>query len=572
MHKSSLIAIIVLAAACTPNLPAPTSSAADPHPATVTYAPQNRPDVAGTTGAVVAGHPLAAAAGYDVLRSGGNAVDAAVTMAAVLAVVRPHMNGAGGDAFALMYDGETGEVTGINGSGRSGALATADYFAARDLDEVPGGGALSITVPGAVSAWASALERHGTISLAQALQPAIHYAKDGFPVSTRLHDDIAGSADKLNAAGMAIFAPGGEAPRVGSLLRNPALAATLRTIASEGPGAMYGGAIGNQLAEFIEGQGGYLRVADFAAHEPEWTTPLSTIYEGKRVYAMPPNSQGIAQLSQMGMAEHFDLEAMGHNSADYLHTLIEIKKLAFADRDRWVADPAFGAAPLDRLLDADYLEARALLVGDRAAENVEPGLDESSVSSIGNGEGDTVYAMAVDRWGNAVSWIQSLFSSFGSGLVEPETGIVLQNRGSLFTLETGHPNIMAPGKRPYHTLTPVLVTDRDGDLVMTLGTPGGDSQTQSLLQVFNNLYLFGMTPQQAIEAPRYRSYNGLRVAVESRLPVPIRRELESRGHDIRVIDGWTSTFGGVQMILVDSISGALRTGADPRREAYGIAY
>ncbi len=561
MRKSVAVSLALLLTAC-----------AGPPEHAVIYAPQNRADVSGTEGAVVAGHPLAAAAGYEVLRDGGNAVDAAVTMAAVLAVVRPHMNGVGGDAFALFYDGATGEVTGLNGSGRSGALATAELFADRGLEEVPSGGALSVTVPGAVSAWATALERYGTISFEEALQPAIRYADEGFPVSTTLHDDIAGGADKLNAAGRAIFAPGGEAPRVGSLLRNPALAETLRTLASQGPEAFYGGSIGQRLADFLEAEEGYLRLQDFSDHSPEWTDPLSTVYEGKRVFVMPPNSQGLAQLSQMAMADEFDLRAMGQNSADYLHTMIEIKKLAFADRDRWVADPAFAPAPVERLLDPDYLAARARLVGVAAAEDLEAGLNAASVSMIGDGEGDTVYMTAVDRWGNAVSWIQSLFSSFGSGLVEPETGIVLQNRGALFTLEADHPNVIEPGKRPYHTLTPVLITDTDDELVMTLGTPGGDSQTQSLLQVFNNIYLFGMTPQQAIEAPRYRSYNGLRVAVESRLDPTIRRELMSRGHDIRVIDGWTSTFGGVQMILVDPVSGALRTGADPRREAYGIAY
>lgn len=572
MHKPRVIIALILGVSCAPQSPPMPRGAPEPPPQTVEYAPQNRPDVSGTQGAVVAGHPLAAAAGYEVLRSGGNAVDAAVTMAAVLAVVRPHMNGIGGDAFALFYDGATGEVTGLNGSGQSGALASAGLFAERGLEEVPGGGPLSVTVPGAVAAWAAALEKYGTISFADALQPAIRYAADGFPVSTTLHDDIAGGADKLNAAGKAIFAPGGEAPRVGSLLRNPALAETLRSLASGGPQEFYGGTIGQRLADFLEAEEGYLRLQDFSDHATEWTDPLSIVYEGKRVFAMPPNSQGIAQLSQMGMAKHFDLREMGHNSADYLHTMIEFKKLAFADRDRWVADPAFEPAPLDQLLDPDYLSRRAGLVGSAAADDVEPGLNAESVSLIGDGEGDTVYMMAVDRWGNAVSWIQSLFSTFGSGLVEPETGIVLQNRGALFTLEPDHPNVIEPGKRPYHTLTPVLITEASGDLVMTLGTPGGDSQTQSLLQVFNNVYLFGMTPQQAIEAPRYRSYNGLRVAVESRIDPAVRRELISRGHDLSVIDGWTSTFGGVQMILVDPVSGVLRTGADPRREAYGIAY
>ncbi|HEV2130433.1 MAG TPA: gamma-glutamyltransferase, partial [Longimicrobiaceae bacterium] len=516
----------------------------------------------------MAGHPLAAAAGYDVLRSGGNAVDAAVTMAAVLAVVRPHMNGVGGDAFALISRPETRELVGLNGSGRAGALATPGFFATRGMSEIPGSGPLSVTVPGAVSAWAAALERYGTITLAEALEPAIRYAEQGFPVSSALHEDLVESAEKLNATGHAIFALNGT-PAVGTLLRNPALARTLRQISTEGPEALYGGSVGRSLADFLELEGGYLRAEDFMRHTAEWVEPISTEYLGKLVYAMPPNAQGLAQLQQMEMAEHFSLEQMGHNSAEYLHTLVEIKKLAFADRDRWVADPAFVPAPIDRLLDPGYLRERAQLVGEQAAAGYAPGLGVEA-KAVGDGEGDTVYLMAVDRWGNAVSWIQSLYASFGSGLVEPTTGIVLQNRGALFTLDPGHPNVIAPHKRPFHTLTPLLITHLDGRLAMTLGTPGGDSQTQSLLQIFNNVYLFGMTPQEAVEAPRYRSYAGRRLAIESRIPPEVRAELDRRGHELHVIDGWSAMFGGVQMILVDPVSGVLRTGADPRREAYAV--
>ncbi len=565
------IALPLLLAACAP---APPPAAVAPPAASgpeVVYAPRNRPDVAGTHGAVVAGHPLAASAGYEVLRQGGNAVDAAVTMAAVLAVVRPHMNGVGGDAFALFHRADSGEVVGLNGSGRSGALATPEVFAARGLTEVPGEGPLSVSVPGAVSAWAAALERYGTLPLSRALAPAIRYAEEGFPVSSTLHADIGENLGKLNSAGRATFAPGG-APEVGTLLRNPALGRTLRRIAAEGPGALYGGEIGRAIGDFLEREGGYLRPDDFARHTADWTQPISTEYLGYRVFALPPNTQGITLLQQMEMAERFALREMGQGSPEYLHTLVEIKKLAFADRDRWVADPALAPAPLDRLLDTSYLADRAAMVSGRAAEAYPPGMGEPTTAAVGDGEGDTVYLMAVDSAGNAVSWIQSLFAAFGSGLVEPTTGVVLQNRGALFTLEEGHPNRIAPGKRPFHTLTPHLATRGDGRLAMTWGTPGGDSQTQSLLQVFNNVVLFGMTPQEAVEAPRYRSNAGLRLLLESRFPAFVREALRARGHDVRIVDGWTDTFGGVQMIYVDPRSGALRTGADPRREAYGIAY
>jgi gamma-glutamyltranspeptidase/glutathione hydrolase len=523
-------------------------------------------------------HPLASAAGYEVLRRGGNAVDAAVTMAGVLAVVRPHMNGVGGDAFAIFYDGETGEVMGMNGSGRAGRLATPEFFDTGEGDAgIPQTGARSVSVPGTVAAWADALERFGTITLAEALAPAIRYARDGFVVSTRLSSDFASQGGDLNEHGRALYLPGGSPPPVGSLLRNPELAATLERIAARGRAGFYEGPVAQSLSTFLEAEGGYLRAEDFAAHTTTWVEPISASYLGLTFLALPPNTQGMAQLTQMRMAEQFDLAAMGHNSADYLHTLIEIKKLAFADRDAWAADPEFADIPLDRLLADDYLQQRAGMVDPAtAADDVAPGVAPPAAAETDPGDaddsGDTVYLTAVDSQGNAVSWIQSLFAGFGSGLLEPGTGVVLQNRGALFTLEEGHPNRVAPGKRPYHTLTPAMALNADGSLALTLGTPGGDSQTQSLLAIVNNLLLFDMTPQQAVEAPRYRGYGGTRVDLEDRIPVAVRDELRRRGHDIRVIHGWTATFGGAQMIRVEPGSGTLAVASDPRREAYGLAY
>lgn len=555
------------------------ASSESPGPAVV-FPAANRPDVRGTAGAVSSDHPLASAAGYEVLRRGGNAVDAAITMAGVLAVVRPHMNGVGGDAFAIFYDGDTGEVTGMNGSGRAGALATPEFFESPNgAARIPQTGARSVSVPGAVAAWADALERFGTISLAEALAPAIRYARDGFPVSTRLATDFEEQGGSLNEPGRALYLPGGAPPPVGTLLRNPALAATLERIARQGKAGFYEGPVAETLSSFLEAEGGYLRAGDFASHTTTWVEPISAEYLGHTILVLPPNTQGMAQLEQMMMASRFDLAAMGWNSADYLHTLIEIKKLAFADRDQWASDPEFTDIPLDRLLSPEYLQQRAELVDPGvAADHVEPGVRPSGTAAAGQapGElddsGDTVYLTVVDSDGNAVSWIQSLFAGFGSGLFEPTTGVMLQNRGALFTLEEGHPNRIAPGKRPYHTLTPAMALNPDGSLAFTIGTPGGDSQTQSLLAIINNLLLFGMTPQQAIEAPRYRSYEGLRVDVEDRIPASVRAELERRGHDVRVVHGWTATFGGAQMIRIEPGSGTLTVGSDPRREAYGIAY
>ena len=535
----------------------------------------NRPDVRGVTGAVSSDHPLATAAGYAVLRDGGNAVDAVVAMAGVLAVVRPHMNGVGGDAFGIFYDGATGDVVGMNGSGRAGALASPSFFTRAGLESVPGNGPLSVSLPGAVAAWDDALTRLGTRSLAEALAPAIAYARDGFPVSSRLQSDIAGASRGLNGPALGLYLPGGSPPPVGSLLKNPALAATLERIAEEGKNGFYLGKPAEAISAFLEREGGYLRTADFAAHETTWTSPVEGTYLDHRVLVLPPNTQGIAQIALMEMAAEHDLAAMGHNTADYLHTLIELKKLAFADRDWWVTDPEFVDIPVEELLDTEYLRERAHRFGANAAEDVAPGI-EGPISTDAQQEdpddsGDTVYITAVDQWGNAVSWIQSLFGSFGSGLLEPETGVVLQNRGGSFNLDPNHSNVVAPGKRPYHTLTPLMALNPDGSLAFTLGTPGGDSQTQSLIQIVNNIFLFGMTPQAAIEAPRFRSYNSLRVDFEDRIPSDVLSVLSGRGHDARVVHGWTATFGGAHMILVEP-AGTITAAADPRREAYGMAY
>ncbi len=537
----------------------------------------NRPEVRGTGGAVSAGHPLAAAAGHDVLRRGGNAMDAAIAMAGVLAVVRPHMNGIGGDAFALHFDAATGEVHALNGSGRAGALATPSLYAERGLDEIPGAGALSVTVPGAVAAWADALDRFGSLPLDELLEPAIGYAREGFPVSNRLARDIASSAGSLNDPARALYLPEGSPPPAGSLLRNPALAATLERIAREGRDGFYRGPVAEALGGFLESEGGHVRAADLAAHSSTWVEPLRKGYEGYAMLVLPPNTQGIAQLQLFGMSGSFDLRTMGHNTAPYLHTLIEMKKLAFADRDRWAADPDFTELPLDALLDADYLAGRAALVDPgQAAASRGPGVGDAAVAALAgrasrNDTGDTVYLTAVDRWGNAVSWIQSLFAGFGSGLLEPETGVMLHNRGALFGLEAGHPNVIAPGKRPYHTLTPMMALDGEGRFAFTLGTPGGDSQPQSILQIVNNLLLFGMTPQAAIEAPRFRSYGGLRIDFEDRIETGALAELEALGHGIGIVQGWTATFGGAQMIMRDR-DGTLVVASDPRREAYAIAH
>lgn len=561
-------ALAALLATCTASPPQGEDSQAPIFPAT------NRPDVRGTRGGVSSDHPLATQEGMRVLREGGNAVDAALAMAGVLAVVRPHMNGVGGDAFILVYEASSGRVYALNGSGRAGALATPGFFREKGLEEIPATGALSVSVPGAVAAWVDVHERFGTMPFAGLLEPAIHYARQGFPVSWRLARDFREQSRSLNEAGRALYLPGGDPPPVGSLLKNVALATTLERIARQKKDGFYRGPVAERLSAFLEAEGGYLRTGDFAAHTSTWVEPLRGNYVGHEMVVFPPNSQGLAQLQLFQMAKSFPLKEMGYNTSRYLHTLIELKKVAFADRDRWVADPEMAEIPVDQLLDSAYLAGRARLVDPgHAAAAVEPGVGGEPGMDPGarDDSGDTIYLTAVDADGNAVSWIQSNFAGFGSGLFEPETGVLLQNRGSLFTLRDGHPDQVAPGKRPFHTLTPMLAL-RDGRLAFTLGTPGGDSQTQSLLQIVDNLLLFGMTPQEAIEAPRFRSNSGVNVSIEDRVAPAVLAELTAMGHVLRVVHGWTATFGGAQMIRVEPEFGTLTVASDPRREAYGLAW
>ena len=559
------------------NIPSDTLGMEEQAPlSTTVYASQNRPDVRGQIGAVSAGHPLAAQAGLRVLQDGGNATDAIIAMAGVLAVVRPHMNGIGGDAFGIFYNGETGEVTALNASGRSGALATPEFFAVAELDRIPSIGPLSVSVPGAVAGWIDAHDRYGSMNFAELLSTGIDYARNGFAVSSRLAQDFEEQGQNLNDAGRDLYLPNSNPPKVGSLLRNPQLANSLEIVADQGKEGFYNGSIAQKLSAFITEQGGYLRQGDFASHTSTWVTPLRGDYLNHEFVVMPPNTQGVTQLALFEMAKSHDLASMTQNSADYLHTLVELKKLAFADRDRWVADPNSANVPVDQLLDADYLKNRAQLINmSVAAESAEPGFgDEILAEPNGNRSdaGDTVFITAVDQWGNAVSWIQSNFAGFGSGLLDEATGILLHNRGALFTLETGHPNQVAPDKRPYHTLSPTMALYPSGEFAFTLGTPGGDSQTQTILQITHNMLVFGMTPQQAIEAPRFRSLSGLRLAIEDRVSEEALLDLRQRGHLLNLVEGWTATFGGAHMIHHDPETGVLTAAADPRREAYAIAY
>ena len=528
-------------------------------------APPMRPDVAGWEAAVTSDHPLASAAGAEVLRKGGNAIDAAVTMAAVLAVVRPHMNGPGGDGFILYREAGSGKVYALNGSGAAGAKATPELFASKGLRKVPDNGILSVSVPGAVRMWEDVLSRFGSIRLSAALAPAIRYASRGFPVSSRLASDIGDSSTKRLIARDSvlsrIFLVNGSAPQVGSILKQPELAQTLTLIAQQGADVFYRGSIAAKIAAYMDREGGLVTAADLAAHKSEWTDPIETSYHGYRVLAFPPNSQGMTLLQELGIADLYDLKAMGHNSTAYVHTLIETARIAYADRDATLADPRFAKVPVADIISKQRAMAAKNRIGDRASSVV--------VDTTRDGNGDTVYLGVVDSQGNAVSWIQSNYAAFGSGRMVPGTGIVLHNRGALYSLDPKHPNIVAPGKRPFHTLSPAMMLNADGSLAMVFGTPGGDGQPQTLIQILNNVMLFGMTAQQAIEAARYRTF-ATRVGIEPGIGSAVRDSLIARGHTV-TIQSPSADFGGAQMIRILP-SGARQVGSDFRREAYGIAW
>ena len=525
----------------------------------------------GTTGAVTAGHPLAAEAGLRVLEAGGLAMDAAITAAVMLAVARPHMNGVGGDTFLLYYDSATNLTYALNGSGRAGSAKTLEQLKADGLERMPGSGPLSVSVPGAVGAWAEGLRRFGTISFAQALEPAIELATAGLPVSEQLAEDIAGAAPTLRRDEEAarIFLPGDALPQPGDILPRPDLAATLRTLQERGPDELYTGALGRKLVQFLQEREGLVTHNDMADYLPEWTQPISTRYQGLQVMAFPPNTQGVTLLEELAILQHIDpdLAALGHNSPDYLHTVSEAIRLAFIDRDSEVADPQAMRVSVDELLDETRIRELAATI-DPSGPAPVPAREATEAAED---HPDTVYVIAVDQYGNVVSLIQSLFATFGSGLVVPDTGIVLQNRGALFTFDEDHPNVFAPRRRPFHTLCPVIVLSNDLPW-LALGTPGGDGQTHTIVQVLNNIQLFGMSPQDAIDAPRLRRLGDGSLAIEDRVPQSVRDALEARGYTVHARSGWTAEFGGAQAVLVDQITGRRRAGADRRREGWAVAY
>ena len=527
-------------------------------------------------GVAATSQPLATEAALAVLQRGGNAFDAAVTAGAVLTVVEPMMTGIGGDMFALVWSAKDNRLIGLNASGRAGALMTREELLRRGRSQVIGRSAESITVPGALAGWQALLQRFGTITLSQAIEPAIRYAEEGFPVTPVIAADWEGAAGVLardeGARATFLVADGDErrAPRAGEWFRNPDYARTLRAIARGGPKVLYDGPLGATIVQRVKALGGFLTVDDLRRNEPTWVTPISATYKGYRVWEMPPNNQGIAALEMLKILEPYDLAALGHNSPAYLHLLIEAKKLAYADLARFVGDAEHLTAPPSYLLSDSFIaERRRHIDSTRAAVHVDPGPARTS--------SETIYLTVADRDGNMVSFINSLFDEFGSGVVVPGTGFALHDRGAGFTLEPELPNTVAPGKRPFHTLIPGFVTkpapdpqpDGRGDTPwMSFGVMGGAMQAQGHVQLLLNLLVFGMDVQQAIDAARFRHMDGSQVAVEAPVAESVRAALRAMGHDVS--SPRANPFGGGQAII--KLAHGYVAGSDPRKDGHAGGY
>ena len=530
------------------------------------YFDSRRSTVHARHGMVATSQPLAAMAGLRMLMEGGNAVDAAVATAAALSVVEPFYTGVGGDLFALVWMDSEKQVRSLNGSGRAPAAASIDELKAQGLSDIPYFSPYTVTVPGTVDGWYTLLQKYGSMPLANILEPAIAYAEDGFPVSDiiawlwdstipRLSQHPSGSELMLD----------GRAPRHGEVVRLPELARTLRTIAEGGPEAFYQGELAEKTAAFVQEQGGWLATEDLAAHTSTWDEAISTDYRGVTVWECPPNNHGLAALMALNIAEGFDIKAMGFQTPDTYHHLIEAMRLAFADAFRYIADPRKSQVPTDELLSKDYAEKRRSLVkGDKALAQAIPG--DLKVGS------DTVYVSCVDQEGNACSLINSLYERFGTGLVVPGTGIALHNRGSLFSLSPTRPNALEPGKRPYHTIIPAIAT-RNGELWLSFGVMGMFQQPQGHLQALVNMIDFDLDPQAALNALRFSVQLKGGVALEEGLPASTFQDLKNRGHEAFMLEGYERyIFGGGQIIERDVDTGVLRGGSEPRKDGCAIGW
>ncbi|GIX47806.1 MAG: gamma-glutamyltranspeptidase [Candidatus Tectimicrobiota bacterium] len=518
-------------------------------------------------GMVATSQPLAVEAGVSILKQGGNALDAAIATALTLSVVEPMSTGIGGDAFLLYYSAADDRIYGLNGSGRCPRQLTLEALRQRGIHGIPQRGLASVTVPGAIDAFWEAHQRHGRLPFAALFEPAIYYASEGFPVSEIIAAQWQQAVPLLSQypTSARTYLIDGKAPRPGDVHRQPELARTLRLLAAGGREVFYRGELARRIVQFVQENGGFLTLEDFATHTSEWVEPIGTTYRGYTVLELPPNTQGVAALLALNLLEGFELAAMTYGSPAYYHLLIEATKLALADRNRYVADPACAAVPVAGLLAKAYAAQRRQEISPRRAGDFGPG----DPAAFGN----TVYVACVDRERNVVSLIHSLFMGFGSGVVAGDTGICLHNRGAGFVADPEHPNALAPGKRPLHTLIPAMVL-KDGRPWLCYGVMGGDMQAQGHVQVLVNLIDFDMNVQEALEAPRYRVLGGRRVALERAISQEVRRALAAMGHELLPYGELPpgTPYGGGQAILIDGARGVLHGGSDPRKDGCAIGY
>jgi len=532
-----------------------------------------RSEVIAQNGMACTSQPLATQAALDILKSGGNAIDAAIAANAVLGLVEPTGNGIGGDLFAIVWDAETEQLYGLNASGRSPYELTLDYFKENDYESIPALGPLPVSVPGAVDGWFELHNKFGKLPMETILSPAINYARGGFPLTEVIAYYWQRNAEILKdfPGFQEIFMPGEKAPQKGDVFKNPYLANTLELIATEGRDVFYKGEIAEKIVDYVRGQGGFLSMKDFEDHTSEWVEPISTNYRGYDVWELPPNGQGTAVLQMLNILENYDIAEMGFGSPEYMHLFIEAKKLAFEDRAKFYSDPDFNDLPIDELISKQYGKERAELINpERAARSYPAGELE---------QGNTIYLTTADKDGNMVSLIQSNYRGMGSGMTPGKLGFILQDRGELFSLDEGHMNVYEPHKRPFHTIIPAFIT-KDGEPFISFGLMGGGMQPQGHTQIVCNIVDFGMNLQEAGDAPRIRHEgssqptgekmtDGGTVFLESGFDYETIRELISKGHTIQFSHG---AYGGYQAIMRDNENKVYFGASESRKDGQAAGY
>ncbi|MBN1820696.1 MAG: gamma-glutamyltransferase [Prolixibacteraceae bacterium] len=532
-----------------------------------------RSEVIAQNGIACTSQPLATQAALDILKKGGNAIDAAIAANAVLGLVEPTGNGMGGDLFAIVWDAKTQKLYGLNASGRSPYDLTLDYFKKNGYTKIPPVGPLPVSVPGCVDGWFELNKKFGSMEISEILEPAIYYAENGFPVTELIaYYWQTGSVNLQQFPGFKeIFMPGGKAPQKGEVFKNPYLAETFRKVAEEGRDVFYKGEIAEKIVSYVRENGGFLAMKDFEDHHSEWVEPISTNYRGYDVWELPPNGQGTAVLQMLNILENFDLGSMGFGSPEYMHLFIEAKKLAFEDRAKYYSDPDFNKLPVDGLISKEY--------GKKRADLIDKNFSAKSYPAGELEQGNTIYLTTADKSGNIVSLIQSNYRGLGSGMTPGKLGFILQDRGELFSLEEGHMNVYEPHKRPFHTIIPAFIT-KDGKPFVSFGVMGGAMQPQGHTQIVCNLIDFGMNLQEAGDAPRIRHEgssqptgevmdDGGTVFLESGFSYQTIRELIQKGHKIQYSHG---AYGGYQAIMWDEKNKVYYGASESRKDGQAAGY